>query len=79
MPLSVSSSAGSTSYGSTSMSGSSGSTLSGAAWPVMSSTGSYPSPTTGAMMMVSGSDCYDLYVYVESPSPARWVLVTGSC
>ena len=76
----ISSSAGSVSYGSAGMSGSSGTTtLSGAAWPTYDSTGSYPGPSTGTMMMASGSDCYDLYVYSEAPSPGVWILVTGSC
>jgi hypothetical protein len=73
-------SSGSTTYGGTGMSGSSGSTLSGAAWPSYSGTGSYPPPAAaGATMVVSGSDCYDMYVNLPISGAANWVYVTGSC
>ena len=71
---------GQTDYGATGISSSQGSTLSGSHWPFYAAgTGSYPTPVTGAMQVVSGSgpNCHKLYVYMGTAADG-WVFVTGS-
>ncbi len=79
MPVNVSSSAGSTTIsGSTTTTQTSGS-VSGSGLPSYPNTGSYPSPLPGSQMIVSGSDCYDVYVNLPLSGATNWVYVTGSC
>ena len=72
-------STGQTAYGGSGMSGSQGTTLSGSTWPAYPNTGSYPNPLPGAQLIVSGSDCYDLYVNLPISGSTTWVYITGSC
>ena len=72
-------SGGQTSYGGTGMSGSNGSTLSGSSWPAYAATGSYPNPQAGAYMVVSGSNCFTVYVNLPLSGSTNWMQVTSSC
>jgi len=83
----TSGSGGETTYGSAGTSGSQGSVLSGSYFPFYlgtpgvanSGTGSYPSPVTGAMTIVSGSgaNCHKIYVYMGAQF-GGWSYLTGS-
>jgi len=79
MPINVSSSAGQTTIsGSTTTHQSSGS-VSGSGLPSYPGTGSYPNPLAGSQMIVSGSNCYDIYVNLPLSGATTWVYLTGSC
>ena len=52
--------------------------------PIFSATGSYPTSSAGtasvgAFQVVSGSDCYSLYINLPLSGSTVWALVTSSC